>query len=132
MNEFLLYTSLATIGLSGLCIITGIVLIKKGCRAYHKKAMLSASIFALIFVVLYLIRSSLFPPERYAGEYRTLFLSILWSHTFLAVVNFPMAVYTIYLGLKERFERHKRIAPYTAGVWIYVAVTGWAIYLFPR
>ncbi len=132
MNVFLLYTSLATIGLSGLCIITGIVLIKKGCRVYHKKAMLSASIFALIFVGLYLIRSSLFPPERYAGEYRTLFLSILWSHTLLAVANFPMAGYTIYLAFKERFERHKRIAPYTAGVWVYVAVTGWAIYLFPR
>ncbi|MFQ5586216.1 MAG: DUF420 domain-containing protein [Thermodesulfobacteriota bacterium] len=132
MKALLLYTSLATIGLSGLLIITGIVLIRKGCRAYHKKAMLSASLFALIFVGLYLIRSSLFPPERYAGEYRTLFLAILWSHTFLAVVNFPMAVYTIYLGLKERFDRHKKIAPYTAGVWIYVAITGWAIYLFPR
>jgi len=132
VDKLLLYTSLATIGLSGLCIITGIILISKGHRLYHKKVMLSASIFAIIFVVLYLIRSSLFPPERYAGEYRTLFLSILWSHTLLAMVNFPMAGYTIYLALRERFDRHKRIAPYTAGVWLYVAITGWAIFLFPR
>ncbi|MFQ5329520.1 MAG: DUF420 domain-containing protein, partial [Thermodesulfobacteriota bacterium] len=34
--------------------------------------------------------------------------------------------------LKERFDKHKRIAPYTAGVWLYVAITGWAIFLFPR
>ncbi len=132
MKEFLLYSSLATIGLSGVMIITGIILIKKGLRATHKKAMLTASVFAIIFVVLYLLRSSLFPPERYAGDHRTLFLSILWSHTLLAMINFPMAAYTIYLAFKERFTRHRRIAPYTAGVWIYVAVTGWAIFLFPR
>jgi len=41
-------------------------------------------------------------------------------------------VATLYLGLKGRFDRHKRIAPYTAGVWIYVALTGWAIYFFLR
>lgn len=132
MNAFLLYASLATIGLSGVMIVTGIFLIKSGRPTTHKKAMLTASVFALIFVVLYLLRSSLFPPERYAGEHRTLFLFILWSHTLLAMINFPMAAYTIYLGFKERFSRHKKIAPYTAGVWIYVAVTGWAIFLFPR
>ncbi len=132
MKEFLLYSSLFTIGMSGLLIITGILLIRKGLRHTHKKAMLSAAAFAIVFVVLYLLRSSLFPPERYAGDHRTLFLSILWSHTLLAMINFPLAAYTIYLALKTRFSRHKKIAPFTAGVWIYVAVTGWAIFLFPR
>ena len=132
MDALLLYTGLFTIGLSGLSIITGLILIRKGLKDLHKKAMLTAAFFALIFVGLYLVRSSLFPPERYAGDHRTLFLTILWSHTVLAVVNLPMAIYTIYLAFKERFDRHRRIAPYTAGVWIYVAITGWTIYLFPR
>ena len=86
----------------------------------------------LIFVVLYLTRSSLFPHTRYAGGHRTLYLSVLWSHTLLSILNLPMAVVTLYLGMKGRFDRHKRIAPYTAGVWIYVAITGWAIYFFLR
>jgi len=132
VDALLLYTGLFTIGLSGLSIITGLILIRKGLKDLHKKAMLTAAFFALIFVGLYLVRSSLFPPERYAGDHRTLFLTILWSHTVLAVVNLPMAIYTIYLAFKERFDRHRRIAPYTAGVWIYVAITGWTIYLFPR
>ena len=132
MGPFLLYACLSTIGISGLLIITGIVLIRNGRRAEHKRAMLSASAFALVFVVFYLLRSSLFPPERYGGEHRTLFLFILWSHTLLAMVNFPLAAYTIFLALKERFSGHRHIAPYTAGVWIYVAITGWAIFLFPR
>ena len=132
LYTLLLYGSLVTIALSGLFVISGVVLIRLGYRDYHKGAMLSASLFALIFVILYLTRSALFPHTRYEGGHRTLYLSVLWSHTFLSVLNLPMAVATLYLGLKGRFDRHKRIAPYTAGVWIYVALTGWAIYFFLR
>jgi putative membrane protein len=92
--------------------------------------MLTASAFALVFVVLYLVKSSLYPPKNYGGDLRALYFFILWSHTALAALNLPMAVYTVYLGLKERFTRHRRIAPFTAGLWIYVAVTGWLIYFF--
>jgi len=132
LYTLLLYGSLVTIALSGLFVISGVVLIRLGNRDYHKGAMLSASLFALIFVALYLTRSSLFPHTRYEGGHRTLYLSVLWSHTFLSILNLPMAVATLYLGMKGRFDRHKRIAPYTAGVWIYVAITGWAIYFFLR
>ncbi len=132
LYTLLLYGSLVTIALSGFFVIFGVVLIRLGCRDYHKGAMLLASVFALIFVILYLTRSSLFPHTPYEGGHRTLYLSVLWSHTFLSILNLPMAVATLYLGLKGRFDRHKRIAPYTAGVWIYVALTGWAIYFFLR
>ena len=132
LYSLLLYGSLVTIALSGFFVISGVVLIRLGYRDYHKGAMLSASLFALIFVVLYLTRSSLFPHTLYEAGHRTLYLSVLWSHTFLSILNLPMAVTTLYLGLKGRFDRHKRIAPYTAGVWIYVALTGWAIYFFLR
>ena len=52
-----------------------------GYRDFHKKAMIMASILAFIFVILYITRTSLYPVERYAGEYRTFYLSVLWSHT---------------------------------------------------
>jgi putative membrane protein len=130
LHTFLVYTSLVTIGTSGLFILSGILIILLGKRDWHRRAMLTASAFALVFVSLYLVKSSLYQPKKYGGDYRTLYFLILWSHTGLAALNLPMAVYTIYLGLKERFERHKRIAPFTAGLWIYVAVTGWLIYFF--
>lgn len=132
LYSFLLYGGLVTIAISGICILSGIVLIKLGYRDFHKGAMISASAFALLFVGLYLLRSSLFPPERYSGSYRVLYLYTLWSHTFLSMINFPMAAFTIYLALKNRFDGHKKIAPYTAGVWIYVAITGWFIHFFLR
>ncbi len=130
MYEFLTYGSLITIGLSGLLILTGLILIKLGKRELHKKAMLTASFLALAFVILYLIKSSMYPPKKYTGNYKTLYYFVLWSHSILAMINFPLAVYTVYLGLKGMYEKHKRIAPITAIVWIYVAVTGWMIYFF--
>lgn len=129
MEAVLLYTSLATIGGSGVAIIAGVLFIRFGFEVPHRYAMLAASVLAVVFVGLYLTRSHLFGHNSYVGEYRTFFLSVLWSHTFLSVVNFPLALITIYLALKGRFKSHRRIAPYTAGVWIYVAASGWTVYL---
>jgi putative membrane protein len=130
LHGFLVYASLITIGTSGIFILSGIVLILTGKRDWHKRAMLTASAFALVFVALYLVKSSLYPPKTYGGDHRFLYFFILSSHTVLAGLNLPIAVYTIYLGLKERFDRHRKIAPFTAGIWIYVAVTGSLIYFF--
>ncbi|MFN3976951.1 MAG: DUF420 domain-containing protein [Aquificaceae bacterium] len=127
--------SMLTIAVSGIAIIVGIFLIKLGKREAHKRAMITASIFALIFVFLYLLRNflqaqGLVPVGKYTGPYKGLFLFILWSHTFLAIINFPLAVMTLRYAFKGVFERHKRIAPITAFVWIYVAITGWLIFYF--
>jgi putative membrane protein len=126
----LVYASLLTIATSGILILTGVVLVLLGYQDWHKRAMLTASAFALVFVMLYLVKSSLYPPRGYAGDHRKFYFFVLWSHTALAALNLPVAGYTIYLGLKERLDRHRKIAPFTAGVWIYVAITGWMIYFF--
>lgn len=130
LYNLLLYGSLSTIAVSGMLVISGLILIKSGHKGYHKYSMSFASVFALIFVILYLTRTSLYPHIPYTGGHRVLYFSVLWSHTILSAINFPLVIYTIYLAVKKRFERHKRIAPFTAGVWIYVAITGWMIRFF--
>ncbi len=128
--NILTQASLFNIGVSGILIITGLVLIKLGHKRQHKLAMLAACFFAFIFLVLYIVKSVKFPPVKYVGDSRTLYYAILWSHSILASLNLPMAMITVFLGLKGKFETHKKIAPYTAGVWIYVAITGWLIFGF--
>ncbi|WP_304090226.1 DUF420 domain-containing protein [Hydrogenobacter thermophilus] len=128
--EILNYLSLLTIGISGLSILAGLFFIKTGRRELHKKSMINASVFALIFVALYIIKNLLFPASKYEGPHRGLFLFVLWSHTALAIINFPLAVITLRYALKGTFDRHRKIAPITAGVWLYVAFTGWLIYFF--
>ncbi|MCS6997994.1 MAG: DUF420 domain-containing protein [Aquificaceae bacterium] len=127
--------SMLTISVSGVAILLGILLIKAGKREAHKKAMITASVFALLFVLLYVLRNllqaqGLIPVGKYEGPYRGLFLFILWSHTALAIVNFPLAVITLRYAFKGLFEKHRKIAPLTAFVWVYVAVTGWLIFYF--
>jgi len=122
--------SLLTIGTSGLLIITGLFLIKTGRRELHKRVMLSASFFALLFLTFYLIKYFSYPPKPYGGPYRGLYLFIVISHSILATINLPLAVITVYLGLRGRFDKHRKVAPITAAVWIYVAVTGWLVFAF--
>jgi putative membrane protein len=45
-------------------------------------------------------------------------------------VNFPLAVITLRYAFKNMFEKHRKIAPITAFVLLYVAITGWLIYFF--
>jgi len=122
--------SLVTIGASGLLILTGLILVKTGRKDLHKKAMLSASFLALLFLVFYLMKYFMYPPKPYEGPYKALYLFILVSHSILAAINLPLAVVTVYMGLRDKLSKHRKIAPITAFVWIYVAVTGWMIFAF--
>ena len=131
MEKFILYSSLISIGLSGAFIVLGLYfIVKRRDRKRHHNLMVWASLLALLFVLLYLLRSFLFPRHQYLGAFRGLYLFLVWSHTLTATINFPLAVITLRRAFKGDFEKHKKVAPYTASVWIYTALTGWLIYLF--
>ena len=59
---------------------------------------------------------------------RFLYYAVLMTHTALAAVVAPLALYTAYLGLRGRLERHVRIARWTLPIWLYVSITGVAVY----
>ncbi|MCY3970208.1 MAG: DUF420 domain-containing protein, partial [Acidobacteria bacterium] len=39
-----------------------------------------------------------------------------------------LALITVYLGLRGRYDRHKKIARFTLPIWLYVSVTGVVVY----
>jgi len=53
---------------------------------------------------------------------------VLWTHTPLAILVTPLALYTAYQGLRGRFARHVRVARWTLPVWLYVSITGVVVY----
>jgi len=128
--QLLTALSLLTIGASGLLILAGLYFVKTGRKELHKKAMLTASFLALLFLIFYLIKYFSYPPKPYEGPMKGLYMFILVSHSILAAINLPLAVVTVFLGITDRISKHRRIAPITAAVWIYVAITGWLIYAF--
>ena len=58
-----------------------------------------------------------------------MYLAILVSHIILAVVQVPLILMTIRLGLRDERARHKKWAKVTAPVWLYVSLTGVVVYV---
>ena len=121
-------TSLIVI--SGACLALGYIFIRRKRIAQHRAAMLAATTFAGLFLVVYVTRFFLYSPKLFAGEgaVRVAYLVILITHTILAVAVGPMALLTLRRALRGEYELHRRIARITLPVWLYVALSGWTIY----
>ena len=50
------------------------------------------------------------------------------THTVLAIVAAPLALWTAYLGLRNRLQRHVTMARWTLPIWLYVSITGVVVY----
>ena len=108
----------------------GYILIRRRSIAAHRKVMLAAFATSSVFLACYLIYHFNVGSVRFprTGTIRTVYLSILATHTALAVTVPPLAIITLSRGLRERFDRHRRIARWTLPVWLYVSVTGVVVY----
>ncbi|GAA6743608.1 DUF420 domain-containing protein [Thermus tengchongensis] len=131
MKELLGLLAVWSIVLSGLALVTGVVLIKKGNRIAHHRAMLTATSLALLFLVFYLVKWALHGTTAYGGPeaWRGAYYFLLITHTLLAAINGPLALYVIWRAFKGEFILHKRWARVLVPIWLYVAVSGWVIYL---
>lgn len=112
-------------------LVTGWLLIRSGRREAHRKAMTSALACSALFLVSYLVYHAKVGSVRFAGTgaARTVYLAVLLSHTLLAATVAPLAVTTFVLARRGRFDRHRRLARWTLPVWLYVSVTGVAVYV---
>lgn len=118
-------------GTSALLLGAGYLAIRGRRIALHRALMLSALVVSILFLISYLYYHSQVGTTRFTGQgwVRPLYFTILLSHTVLAVAIVPLAIVTLYRALRADFARHKRIARWTLPVWIYVSVTGIAVYV---
>jgi uncharacterized membrane protein YozB (DUF420 family) len=118
-------------GTSAVLILIGIYLIKTGRQRAHRAFMISAFVASSLFLVSYLTYHAHAGSKHFPGHgtVRTVYFTILVTHTVLAAVVVPLVLVTLTRGLKGRFDRHRPIARWTYPVWLYVSVTGVVIYL---
>lgn len=111
-------------------LICGYALIRRRHIQAHKRVMLTAFIVSVAFLVSYLVYHYQAGSVRFqkTGLIRAVYLSILLTHTVLAALVPPLAVLTLRQALRERFDRHRRLARWTLPVWLYVSLTGVIIY----
>ena len=118
-------------GTSAVLLAFGYLFIRRKKVNLHKACMVSAFVISTLFLVSYLIYhyhagSKSFPGE---GWTRPVYFTILISHVILATVTLPLAIVTLARGLRGRFEKHRSIARWALPIWLYVSVTGVAVYL---
>ena len=116
--------------LSALLLVTGYLLIRRRRIEAHRKAMLAAFACSTLFLASYLFYHFQVGSVRFpgTGAARTFYLTILLTHTVLAAAVPVLAPVTLFRALAGRFARHKRIARVTLPMWLYVSVTGVAVY----
>ncbi len=124
-------------GLSAGFRTAGFIFIRKKNKIAHRNCMVAAFVTSVVFLACYLTYHGYLAvvlhqgPTRFENPpwFRPIYLTILLTHTVLAVVIVPMILVTLYRAKKERFELHKKIARWTWPLWMYVSVTGVIVYL---
>jgi len=112
-------------------LVWGYVLIRRKRVQQHRKVMITAFFVSCAFLVCYLVYHSQVGSVRFPkqGVIRTVYLSILTTHTTLAAAVPVLAILTLRRGLAGHINAHRRLARWTLPIWIYVSVTGVVVYL---
>jgi uncharacterized membrane protein YozB (DUF420 family) len=124
-------------GLSALFLTAGYYFIRRKDRRSHRNCMISAFVTSTLFLICYLTYHGYLAYHLHRGPtvfknpswFRPIYLTILLTHTALAVVIVPLVLISLSRALKQRFELHRKIARWTWPLWMYVSVTGVVIYL---
>jgi uncharacterized membrane protein YozB (DUF420 family) len=118
-------------GTSAALLGAGYYFIRRQNRVAHRNCMVSALVTSALFLAGYLFY------HAHAGHtvfqeplwFRPIYLALLLTHTLLAIVIVPLIFITVYLAQREQWALHQRVARWTWPLWMYVSVTGVAIYL---
>jgi putative membrane protein len=112
-------------------LIWGYTLIRRKRVETHRKVMIAAFVTSSLFLICYLVYHAQVGSVRFpkTGPIRTVYLSILGTHTLLAATVPVLAIITLSRALRRRFDKHRRIARWTLPIWLYVSVTGVVVYL---
>jgi uncharacterized membrane protein YozB (DUF420 family) len=128
----------AVLNSTSACFLTaGYIFIKRQRIDAHRNCMVAAFTASVVFLISYLTYH--FGLHYYLNKgptifkdpawFRPIYLTILLTHTILAVVIVPLVLLSLTWGLKDRREKHKRISRWTWPLWMYVSLTGVIIYL---
>lgn len=133
MNSLPILPTISTsfIVLSAITVAVGWWQIKQRRIEAHKKTMLLASIFALIFFTIYASRTIFIGNTSFGGPdniklYYTIFLVF---HITLATTGAVLGVISLVTGYKNKLSFHRKLGPITSIVWFFTAITGIAVYL---
>lgn len=117
--------------ISALWLLLGYVNIKRGREVTHKRFMLAALATSALFLTSYLVYHYAVGSVPYPHHdwTRPVYFSILIPHVLLAALMTPFIVVAVRHAFKGQFQKHRRIVRWLWPVWMFVSVSGIAVYL---
>lgn len=122
----------ATLNASSFILLTsGYFFIRRRRVKAHRNCQLLALAASILFLISYVVYHQHHGTTRFAGQgtARTVYFTILTTHTILAVVIVPFVIVTFRRALRGDFLRHRALARWTLPMWLYVSITGVLVYL---
>ena len=119
-------------GLSAVLLVWGYLLIRNKRIDQHRRVMKTAFATSCLFLVCYLVYHAQVGSVPFGHEgttLRTVYFTILISHTVLAATVPVLAIITLRRGLAAKYDKHRKIARWTLPIWLYVSITGVVVYL---
>ena len=110
--------------------MAGWLLIRRGRRDAHRRAMIAAFSTSSLFLLGYLVYHARVGSVRFTGQgpVRTVYFVILVGHTVSAAAIVPLVLVTLRRALRGRFEAHRALARTTLPLWLWVSVSGVVVY----
>lgn len=117
---------------STVALIAGWLAIRRGRIRAHRACMITAAAVSVLFLISYLVYHVQVGSVPYEGQgwARTLYFAILVSHAVLAALVAPLVLVTLRRAVRRQFDRHRTVARWALPVWLYVSITGVAVYVF--
>lgn len=115
---------------SAALLLAGWRAIRSGRVPQHRRCMVAAFGVSTAFLVSYLAYHARVGAVRFTGTgfIRPVYVALLLSHTVLAIVIVPLVLRTLFLAARARFTEHVRLARWTLPLWVYVSLSGVAVY----
>jgi putative membrane protein len=126
-------------------LIAAFISVKSKKYLLHKRIMITAIILSVLFLISYVCHHLLSGETKFgdlnhdgivsldeknlAGSLRYLYYFILITHIPLAGIILPFILFTAYRALSGDYLKHKKLARITWPIWLYVAISGVAVYL---
>lgn len=111
-------------------LLTGYIFIRRKEIEKHRKCMISACVTSTLFLISYLIYHYQHGSTKFqgTGAIRTVYFTILITHTILAVAILPPIIMLLRYAFKNELEKHRALARGTFPFWMYVSLTGVIVY----
>lgn len=134
--------------LTSLCLVVAFLAIKNKNIVLHRSVMSTAFVLSACFLVCYVFYHFQGPQTRFGdldhnglvdqmekdlvGSFRYVYYLILITHIVLAAIVLPFILLSFYFSLSGQLDKHRKIVKFSFPAWLYVAVSGVAVYFMIR